>query len=269
MSNPHVKGLSQKILQGWSMLADSCSSCNVPLVKSRDGAQITCVGCKTNFDNQLQPLPASPKPGTPKAATPKAATPKAAPPPFPSPRKIEPEQPIPDVVEQHEEAPVYKRKSDNVSAAMGQYLLKGWTMLSDVCPNPDCNVPLMRERGSKRMLCVSCEQWVVREEDLQELAALGGIQQQSSAPVPVAAAPVRAEQPKASPVQQSDAQPVQVSQATTDESQAVRLALGTLAHTLVTSQQQLRAADDLEEKRTLVAAIHECSEAMLSLRKLL
>ncbi|GJJ74832.1 UPF0148 protein [Entomortierella parvispora] len=44
---------------------------------------------------------------------------------------------------------------DKVSAAMGNYMLQGWTMLNDGCP--DCNTPLMRNRESTSQICVNCE----------------------------------------------------------------------------------------------------------------
>ncbi|CAO3565843.1 unnamed protein product [Mortierella alpina] len=45
--------------------------------------------------------------------------------------------------------------TDRVSAAMGQYMLQGWAMLNDGCP--DCNTPLMRNREATSQICVNCE----------------------------------------------------------------------------------------------------------------
>lgn len=59
--------------------------------------------------------------------------------------------------------------------AMGAYLLKGYTMLAQSCPN-GCTVPLLREPGSGREFCVSCdyskvpERPVGQKDDAQELA---------------------------------------------------------------------------------------------------
>ncbi|KAG0056012.1 hypothetical protein BGZ83_006625 [Gryganskiella cystojenkinii] len=48
-----------------------------------------------------------------------------------------------------------KMDMDKVSAAMGSYMLQGWTMLNDGCP--DCNTPLMRNREATSQICVNCE----------------------------------------------------------------------------------------------------------------
>jgi uncharacterized Zn finger protein (UPF0148 family) len=43
------------------------------------------------------------------------------------------------------------------SALLGEKLLQGWTMLGDTCVRAGCEgVPLMRDRKTKRMLCVAC-----------------------------------------------------------------------------------------------------------------
>jgi uncharacterized Zn finger protein (UPF0148 family) len=44
----------------------------------------------------------------------------------------------------------------DASKKIGEYLLKGWTMLGDNCPN-GCNVPLMRSRDNKSLLCLGCD----------------------------------------------------------------------------------------------------------------
>ena len=46
--------------------------------------------------------------------------------------------------------------SDQGSAIMGQLLLKGWSMDSNVCD--ECNMPFMKHRTTKRFLCVQCQQ---------------------------------------------------------------------------------------------------------------
>ncbi|KAF9918275.1 hypothetical protein BX616_009667 [Lobosporangium transversale] len=44
---------------------------------------------------------------------------------------------------------------DKVSAAMGTYMLQGWAMLNDGCP--DCNTPLMCNREATSQICVNCQ----------------------------------------------------------------------------------------------------------------
>lgn len=55
-------------------------------------------------------------------------------------------------------------------------LQSGWALLAQTCPQ--CNTPLVREKGGKRMFCVSCDLWVVRESDIDEHTQRQGQQQQ-------------------------------------------------------------------------------------------
>ena len=83
-----------------------------------------------------------------------------------------------------------RQQSDRASAAIGQKLLHGWTLLGDECQNPDCYaVPLMRRPNPNRKLkkeeesssatviatkpvdprrhCVTCGRDYLREADLK------------------------------------------------------------------------------------------------------
>jgi uncharacterized Zn finger protein (UPF0148 family) len=43
--------MSELLLKGWSMLAESCPDCYVPIMRSRDKSEQKCVGCgKSNLD---------------------------------------------------------------------------------------------------------------------------------------------------------------------------------------------------------------------------
>lgn len=95
-----------------------------------------------------------------------------------------------------------RQQSDRASSAIGQKLLKGWTLLGDECTNPECHhIPLMRRPkviveahsasgltvangkrpashvpNSQRLLdprryCVICQRDSVREQDTQALHA--------------------------------------------------------------------------------------------------
>lgn len=59
--------------------------------------------------------------------------------------------------------------SKDNSSLIGEKLLMGWTMLADMCPNtkdPNCmGIPLMKERGTQRMLCVNCNTFYVKVQD--------------------------------------------------------------------------------------------------------
>ena len=47
-----------------------------------------------------------------------------------------------------------KSKSDDVAHIMGQYLLKGYKMLADTCPQCDC---ILMEDKQKKLICIGCE----------------------------------------------------------------------------------------------------------------
>ncbi len=47
----------------------------------------------------------------------------------------------------------------DTSKRLGELLLRGWTMLQDVCEAPKCNCPLMRSPDGQKY-CVYCETWV-------------------------------------------------------------------------------------------------------------
>lgn len=68
-----------------------------------------------------------------------------------------------------------KKMSKDTSALIGQKLLQGWTMLADMCPNsedPKCmGVPLMKERGTQRMLCVNCGVFYVKVQDPEDASS--------------------------------------------------------------------------------------------------
>lgn len=78
------------------------------------------------------------------------------------------------------------------SEALGEKLLQGWTMLGEACPNEECQgVPLMRERKSKRMLCVSCNTFYIVEGDaiVPETRAPTQAAVQAQPPEPTAVTP--------------------------------------------------------------------------------
>ncbi|XP_024526391.1 Sjoegren syndrome/scleroderma autoantigen 1-like isoform X2 [Selaginella moellendorffii] len=55
-----------------------------------------------------------------------------------------------------------EERSEGASALIAAKMLQGWALLGEHCPA--CLTPLMRNK-EKRMYCVSCQQWVVRENE--------------------------------------------------------------------------------------------------------
>ena len=59
---------------------------------------------------------------------------------------------------------------NDVSAALSEKLLQGWTMLAVECPNPTCACPLVRKKQGP-MLCVQCGSTVVTQEEKDSMDA--------------------------------------------------------------------------------------------------
>ena len=57
---------------------------------------------------------------------------------------------------------------NEVSAALSEKLLQGWTMLAVECPNRSCACPLMRKKQGP-MLCVQCGSTVVTQEEKERM----------------------------------------------------------------------------------------------------
>eukprot|EP00466_Bigelowiella_natans_P013738 jgi/Bigna1/141608/aug1.63_g16316 len=63
------------------------------------------------------------------------------------------------------------RKSMDVSSKLGDYMLKGYTLLNLHCPL--CNCPLVQKKGEDLMTCVSCEREVITQKALEKREAQG------------------------------------------------------------------------------------------------
>ncbi|KAJ3153382.1 hypothetical protein HDU86_005212 [Geranomyces michiganensis] len=42
-------------------------------------------------------------------------------------------------------------------AELGTYMLKGWVLTDVLCPNPGCNIPVVRKRDRSAQICVLCD----------------------------------------------------------------------------------------------------------------
>ncbi|CAG8526247.1 hypothetical protein C2G38_2224425 [Gigaspora rosea] len=59
-----------------------------------------------------------------------------------------------------------REQSRRASQSIGQYLLQGWALIDEICPNDTCvGVPLLRSRDKKRY-CVICQQYYINESDV-------------------------------------------------------------------------------------------------------
>lgn len=79
------------------------------------------------------------------------------------------------ILSQVEFALVRKRR-DEVSAALGRFMLQGWAMLEKKCTREGCGpgTPLLKERGTSRLYCVGCETYSAADG---ELGSAGGSQE--------------------------------------------------------------------------------------------
>jgi len=127
--------LSEKLLEGWTLLSESCPDTNVPLVQ-RDGTILSVGSGKTftRINGELQPIadlppvtPSAPRPQTTFSSpmtTPSMATPSS--------------RPMDNWAPTATPASIDKR----LSAEITEKLLQGWTLSSHHCP--ETGVPLLR-----------------------------------------------------------------------------------------------------------------------------
>jgi uncharacterized Zn finger protein (UPF0148 family) len=71
--------------------------------------------------------------------------------------------------EEREMLKLQREQSQKASQLIGQYLLKGWALIDEICPNDKCySIPLVRSNDKKRF-CVICQNYYVAESDLDFL----------------------------------------------------------------------------------------------------
>lgn len=168
--------LGARMLSGWALLADECPDCankhgsGTPLVRRASDGAVECVVCETSFveDRENGGFARKEQNG----AAPAHGT--------GSDEGKEGEDSDDELDRQlrEVEARVEQKRagghdsvqprsevasSSNTSKSMGDYLLRGWTMLADNCPR--CKIPLMRKPEAGTMHCVSCGAQVIRPEE--------------------------------------------------------------------------------------------------------
>jgi uncharacterized Zn finger protein (UPF0148 family) len=145
--------LGERLLQGWSMLADLCPICGTPLMSERVGKteEIACVGCgdAMKFQRDRDGDIVSQRSGTKKnvVITEGSLNNSANDPVVSLGGNAESVIPKSGTV-LVEDAPILKfnrRDAKNdASAKLSAKLLQGWAMLDEICVTHD--VPLMRDR---------------------------------------------------------------------------------------------------------------------------
>ena len=57
---------------------------------------------------------------------------------------------------------------EDPSARLGDYLLKGWTMMGDVCEDCPQGIPLMRSKAQDQLICVACMKDYLAKPEIPE-----------------------------------------------------------------------------------------------------
>lgn len=164
--------MSEKLLQGWTMLAEECPTpgCCFPLMRDRN-RKTMCVACggdgvagrtdtaaasdhrdaQTTDSNHADDQFADP----PSAATSAvSAGPPTSPPPDVHGMTEQPEPMVSD-----EDFASVRKKRDALSAALGRYMLQGWSLLDTMCPRDGCEpgTPLLKNRTTGTFYCAGCD----------------------------------------------------------------------------------------------------------------
>ena len=155
---------------GWTMLGDACpvAGCNTPLVRSRQG-EVWCARCGAAVvkEGDAMSVPSSPPSTTEVAQKARAAWAEAAA------RDDDEEEDAAtasspraragwaveaaeadgeDVEVANTRKPRDAKARDAASAAIGQKLLSGWTLLDEACGRCTDYVPLMRDTNQREVL---------------------------------------------------------------------------------------------------------------------
>lgn len=144
--------MGEKLLLGWTMLADMCPTpdCCFPLMLDRDG-DTTCVRCGGDgLPVQSDPDPA---PNVQKEIPIRAPMASVT-------ASSESKHDLSDggVLSSQDFAAVRKRR-DALSAALGQLMLQGWSLLEETCPRVACEpgTPLLKDRNTGKIYCAGCD----------------------------------------------------------------------------------------------------------------
>eukprot|EP01112_Ceratiomyxa_fruticulosa_P018194 TRINITY_DN5777_c0_g1_i1.p2 TRINITY_DN5777_c0_g1~~TRINITY_DN5777_c0_g1_i1.p2 ORF type:complete len:313 (+),score=84.26 TRINITY_DN5777_c0_g1_i1:1305-2243(+) len=180
-SKDPVNELSKLLLGGWTMLQDSCpdENCNVPLMEDKKQKRILCVSCNryytretsstgdvslklVNNNNSTQNTTTNTNTSTNTSVNTNTNASENV---NTTPKKIKVEHNEEDSRESDtKKYDEMSKRTNLVSARIGEKLLQGWGLMGDVCPKPGCDTPLMRDR-QKKLYCVACETHIITKEE--------------------------------------------------------------------------------------------------------
>lgn len=150
--------MGDNLLLGWTMLADQCptADCCFPLMRDRE-RNTTCVACGGNGVATTTTKSADLAP--PPAQDTKNPDPPQAPAALPTPPPTAATETDSGGVLSAKEFAAVRKKRDKLSAALGSYMLQGWSLLDTTCRRPDCEpgTPLLKDRSSGTVYCAGCD----------------------------------------------------------------------------------------------------------------
>ncbi|CAG8508249.1 2713_t:CDS:2 [Ambispora gerdemannii] len=146
-----ANAIGKYLLGGWVMTDEACrtTSCNVPLMRSKDGTKWFCVICDGDPSN------ANRKPSVSQNSL------------YTMSQNISPNTEG-DALNQTDENQARQQQSKLASHLIGQHLLQGWALIDEICPSNTCyGVPLIRARDRKKY-CVICKNYYLSESELDQ-----------------------------------------------------------------------------------------------------
>jgi len=169
---------------------------------------------------------------------------------------------------------------NDVSKKIGEYLIRGWTMLQEHCPN--CIVPLMKKE--EKMMCVACGCTIIRPEEFDPTKhkIMNKPEQATPAPTPSS---LPQTQPESHPVKDIEPprHPVKQQQPVSHDSHSLPIkkriaenadqrphdvilnnSLSSLYSKLDECQQRLQSAS-IEESISLCTLINKCAKTITTL----
>jgi uncharacterized Zn finger protein (UPF0148 family) len=161
-NNKTIQKTGELLLSGWKMLAIHCPICNAPIMSKAEAMK--CPGCdmpvqmertSSNSEAVLAPIPPPPKLYEDISSDEAKNI-------LPNYDAVEVPQSMEELRREYDNV---RAKRDTISSKLGEKMLLGWVMLADICPSSTCEgTPLMREPGTKDMLCVCCNKKYVKDQ---------------------------------------------------------------------------------------------------------
>lgn len=160
--------MGEKLLLGWTMLADECPTpdCCFPLMRDRE-RKVICIACGQERVEAVASVAAAPvvRPSRDTSSSiprDSGTAPVAAAPVQPAasvgPDSSEGELGTQGVLSAADFAAT-RKKRDRLSASLGHFMLQGWSLLDKNCPRQECEpgTPLLRDRATDVMYCAGCD----------------------------------------------------------------------------------------------------------------